>query len=197
MLKRFIAIGLMISIPAFAADNCDQQVIDQDIVKDLQQVSSRMNVECPNSVNASDLCDAVSGQVLETDSRQTTRYTFQTKILRASCVETSDSPEIVQAKVQNFWNKYHDKLNCSQINFTIRNGHILKLAVERNSRDFINDAVRKWKVNLNHVDPADQKTVLDYIESELTKSRGTSLEPVLQRYFTLFRTNGAKHKREL
>jgi hypothetical protein len=196
MLSRLIAVGLMITIPAFG-DDCNPQVIDENVVKDLQQVSSRMNVECPHQVDIKQLCDAVSDQIPETNESSENKFSYQTKIYQASCVTSSDGPEIIKAKVQNFWNRFHGELNCSQLGFSIRNGHILKLAVERNSKDFVNDVVRKWKVSLNHVDPADQKTVLDYIETELAKSKGTTLEPILQRYFTLFRNNGAKFKREL
>ncbi len=197
MLRRFIAFGLLISIPVFAADDCDPQVIDQNVIRDLQQVSSRINLECPNQVNVTQLCNAVADQIAETNSSSNNKYSYQTKIYQAACVENGDSAEIVQAKVQNFWNRYHSQLNCTQLGFTINNGHILKLAVEKNSRDFINDAIRKWKVSLNHVDSADQRTVLDYIEQELNNSKGTALEPTLQRYFNLFRSNGAKFKREL
>jgi hypothetical protein len=154
-------------------------------------------MECPNQINAMQLCNAVSDQLYESDESTGNKYSYQTKIYKGSCVEPGDSQEIIQAKVQIFWNKYHESLNCTQLGFSIKDGHILKLAVERNSKDFINDVIRKWKLSLNHVDPADQKTVLDYIETELVKAKGTPIEPTLQRYFDLFRSHGAKFKREL
>jgi len=196
MLSRIIAFSLLITLPAFAGDECQNIPVSSEIVVQLEGVSKRLNIECPNQVNVSELCHAVGGQLFETQNTDY-KYIYQTKIYRAACVETSDSPEVVRLKVQNFWNKFHSGLNCSQLGFSVRNGHILKLAVERNSRDFINDAIRKWKVSLNHVDDSDQKTVLDYIEAELARAKGTSMEPVIQRYFTLFRSNGAKYKREL
>ena len=197
MLLRIFAFTMLISVPAFA-DDCAPTVVDPNLLRNLENVSKQLNVDCPGQVNAADLCAAVSSQHLESNPSQNTRYAYQTKIYRAACVNSRvDTPEIIQAKIQNFWNRFHHQLNCSSVDFTVRNGHILKLAVERNSRDFVNDAVRKWKVNLNHLDPSDKKTVLDYIEAEIVKSRGTNLEPVLQRYFTLFRSNGAKFSREI
>lgn len=195
MLSRIFAFTLLVSIPAFA-DDCQDIPVSPEVVGQLEGVSKRLNMECPNQVNVSELCTAVGDQLAET-LNPANKYVYQTKIYKAACVEPTDTPEVMRMKVQNFWNKYHSGLNCSQLGFSVRNGHILKLAVEKNSRDFINDAIRKWKISLNHVDPADQKTVLDYISSELDRAKGTSMEPVIQRYFTLFRSNGAKYQREL
>jgi hypothetical protein len=197
MLSRIIAFSLIISIPAFAADNCDPQVIDQNVIKDLQQVSNRMSMECPNQINVTEFCSAVSAQLSETNPSAGTRFSYQTKIYRASCVESSDSPEVIRAKIQNFWNKYHDELICNQFGSMVKNGNILKLAVEKDSKEFINDAVRRWKVNLNHIDTSDHKTVLDYIDEQLAASHGSALENTLRRYQTIFKSNGAKNSRDL
>ncbi len=197
MLSRFIAICLMITIPAFAADECDPQAIDQSVVKDLQQVSSRMNVECPTPVNVANLCMAVGEKYSERNPSLGTKYAYQNQIYRASCVEAGDSEDIIRAKVQHFWNRFHSELSCSPLGFSVRNGHLLKLAVERNSEDFVEEAILDWKVSLNHVDQTDQRTVLDYIDAEVKKASGTTRERILKRYFDLFRENGAKFKREL
>jgi hypothetical protein len=69
--------------------------------------------------------------------------------------------------------------------------------VEKDAKEFVNDVVRRWKVDLNHVDPADGKTALDYIEVELAKAGDSSNAPILRRYYDLFRKHGAKHRREL
>lgn len=197
MLSRIVAFSLLISIPSFAADDCDPQVIDPNIVRDLQQVSSRMNVECPNQVNVEELCQFVAENLSETNASQGTRFVYQTRIYRGACVNPqTDSAEVIQAKIQNFWNRYHDKLTCNIPNSIVRDGNILKLAVDRSSTDFINDSVRRWKVNLNHVD-ADNKTVLDFIDEERTKALGTPRHAILNRYFNIFRSNGAKFKREI
>lgn len=197
MLSKIIAFSLMITLPAFAADDCDPQVIDQNVINDLTRVSERMNLECPNQVNVADLCLFVAENNRETDTNAGTTFAYQTRIYRAACVNPQqDSAQVIQAKIQNFWNRYHDQLSCNVPNSIVRDGNILKLAVDRSSTDFINDSVRRWKVNLNHVD-ADNKTVLDFIEAERTKSVGTPRHAILNRYFTIFRSNGAKFKREI
>jgi hypothetical protein len=125
-------------------------------------------------------------------------YRYQNLVFAASCVLTSDSETIVKAKVQNFWNRYHNVLNCNHFNFNPKNGSVLKLAVARQAEPFIEDALSSWKVGLNHVDQADQLTVLDYIENR-KKDAGasSSFSKTLQRYYERFRAAGAKHKREL
>lgn len=197
MLSRIVAFSLLISIPVFAADDCDPQVIDKNVVDDLAQVSKRMNMECPNQVNVAELCMFVAENNRETDASIGTTFAYQSRIFKAACVDPhADSSDVIQAKMQNFWNRYHDKLICNVSNSIVRDGNILKLAVDRSSTDFINDSVRRWKVNLNHID-ADNKTVLDFIDEERTRSAGTPRVAVLNRYFTIFRSNGAKFRREI
>ena len=197
MLKRIFAFTLLISTTAYAADTCDSAVIEPGVINSLVGVSERLNTTCPNQLNPGQLCNAVNDQVEETVDNIGTRFNYQTRIYRAACVEQTDSPGVVQAKIQNFWNQYHSELNCNLLGFSVRGGSILKLAVERDSSNFINDAVRRWKVNLNHVDSVDNKTVLDFIEAEMTRSRGTPNENIMRRYHNLFRTNGAKYSREI
>ena len=104
---------------------------------------------------------------------------------------------VVQAKIQDFWKRRGPSLTCNLIGFTVRDGSILKLAVEKNSRAFLNDAVRRWKVDLNQVDASDGRTLLDYVGDEREKARGTSNEAVMQRYYEMLRREGARHRHEL
>lgn len=197
MLGRIIVFTFLLSVPAFAADECQPTVIAPDIIRNLTSVSERMDIECPNQINVEELCRFVAENLSESNSTVGTRFVYQTRIYRAACVNPQqDSAEVIQAKVQNFWNRYHDSLVCNVPHSIVRNGNILKLAVDSSSTDFINDSVRRWKVNINHVD-ADNKTVLDFIDEERTKSVGTSRHATLNRYFNIFRSNGAKFKREI
>jgi hypothetical protein len=193
--KLFVA-AVLLAVPA-AADDCTPQLVDPAVRDALVQEAARQGQSCPRALDVEQLCDAVSDQIAETAPGSPNKYSYQSKIHAAACIEPSDAPEMVRGKVQAFWNREHARLNCSQLGYSIRNGHILKLAVERNSKDFVNDAVRKWKLDLNHVDPADGRTVLDYIAEERAKARGTSLDLILQRYDDLFRKNGAKRRSEL
>ncbi len=197
MLSRIIAFTLLISIPAYA-DNCDPQVIDPSVISDLSKVASRMNMECPNDVNVKDLCAAVQSGVEEPDVNSLALFKYQTLIYKSSCVQDTDSEQTIKAKIQNFWNKYHDQLVCDHHNFNVKPGSLLKLAISNNSSNFIDDALDSWKVSLNHVDAADQRTVLDYIEAEKNRAgENTPLGIALKRYYDRFKSAGAKHKKDL
>lgn len=199
MLSRIIAFTLLISMSAFAADECDPLTVDQNVIRDLSNVASRMKTECPNSIHVGNFCAAVESQAIELEPKHdSVMYQYQTLIYDASCVESGDSEVSIKAKVQNFWNRYHDALLCKPVNFVPQNGNILKLAVSRQSDPFIDDSIRNWGVGLNHVDVADKSTVLDYIERKKKEAGSNSnLVRTYQRYYDRFRTAGAKHKREL
>lgn len=197
MLSRIIAFTLLISTSAFAADDCAPSVISPSIISNLVGVSERLNTTCPNELNIASFCGAVEAQVLENNpTRDDVLYRYQTMIYAASCVEASDSEEAVRLKVQNFWNRYHDRLSCNTLNFNPRNGNILKLAVARQADSFIDDTISSWRVGLNHVDTVDNGTVLDYIEQRKAQA-GPTFARTLQRYYDRFKAAGAKHRREL
>jgi protein tyrosine phosphatase len=199
MLSRILLVTLMMSMNAFAADDCSPTVIDPNVLKDLSGVASKMKTECPHQLNVSDFCAAVASQAPEISPiNDSVIYRYQNQIFAAACVVSGDSDETIKAKVQNYWNNFHDRLACNQFNFTPQNGNILKLAIARKSDPFIDDVVTTWKVNLNHVDGVDQKTVLDYIEAKkIEAGSNASLVRIFQKYYDKFRNAGAKHSREL
>ncbi len=197
MLSRIFVFALLLSTNAFAADECEPAVIEPGVISSLVSVSTRLNTSCPNELNVGSFCTAVDSKALETDpSHDSILYQYQSMIFAASCVLTNDSDEIIRSKVQNFWNRYHDRLTCNMINFNPRNGSILKLAVARQSDSFIDDSIASWQIGLNHVDTVDNGTVLDYIEQRKTNA-GPTFARKLQRYYDRFRAAGAKHRREL
>ena len=199
MLSRIFAITLLMSVSAFAADECAPTVVDPQVISDLANVSSRLNQECPNQLNVPDFCAAVSNPLTELHpSHPSIRYQYQSMVFQAACITPSDTEITIKSKVQNFWNRYHDALACSQTDFNPNNGNILKLAVSRQSNRFIDDAISKWNVGLNHVDSVDNQTVLDYIEMRKRQAGASStFARTLQRYYDRFRLAGAKHQREL
>lgn len=196
MKLRIIAFSLLVSVSG-VADDCASIEVAPDVTTELAKMSKALNTQCPNQVNIADLCVAVSDKVNQPNSTFKTKFAYQNLVYRASCVEPSDTPETVKSKVQVFWNRFHAQINCSQLGFSVKEGNILKLAVERDSQEFVEEALLDWQVSLNHVDKTDKKTVLDYIEENLKLAKGTSKEKFLKTYFDLFRENGAKFSREL
>jgi hypothetical protein len=192
--KLFVA-AVLLAVPA-AADECKPQPVDPAVRNALAQVAERQGQACPRAVDAQQFCNTVSDQIPDS-SGSPDRYVYQTMIREAACIQLGDGPDMVRGKVQAFWNQEHARLTCSQLGYSIRNGHVLKLAIERNSKDVVNDMVRKWQVDLNHVDPADGRTVLDYVADGLVREKGTGMDLILQRYDTLLRRHGAKRRSEL
>jgi hypothetical protein len=199
MLSRILLVTLMMSMNAFAADDCSPTVIDPNVLKDLSGVASKMKTECPHQLNVANLCAAVSEQTVELHpSHDSVMYRYQNQIYEAACILPSDDEAIIKSKIQNFWNKYHDGILCNQVNFIPANGNILKLAIARKSDPFIDDVLSAWKVGLNHVDSVDQLTVLDYIQSKINEAgANANLAKIYQRYYDKFKAAGAKHKRDL
>ena len=197
MLTRIFVFSLLVSTTAFAADECEPAVIEPGVISSLVNVSTRLNTTCPNELNIVTFCNAVDAKVLETEpTHDNILYRYQTMIYSASCVLPNDNDEVIRSKVQNFWNRYHDRLTCNMVNFNPRNGSILKLAVARQADSFIDDSITSWQVGLNHIDTVDNGTVLDYIEQRKTNA-GPTFARTLQRYYDRFRAAGAKHRREL
>lgn len=150
----------------------------------------------PN-LNVVDLCQFMAEGVREIDPAKGTKYAYQTLLYAAAGVDPhKDDAATRSAKMQAWWNRYQDRLICNVPHSIVRNGSILKLAVDRSGTDFIDDAVRRWKVDLNHID-ADGTTVLDFIAKEREEARNTPRFQILDAYYNTFASKGAKRAREL
>jgi hypothetical protein len=154
-------------------------------------------IGCPNNQKLDQLCSAIINKREEHDSPiPTIKHRYQSIILNASCADRSkDTPEEIQRKVQAFWDKYGKQLSCDA--FIVNNGNILKLGVFKLFDDFVMDLTRRWKVDFNYIDPADNLTLLDFIQSEIERYKGSPREAVLKRYYKQFQEAGAKHRSEL
>lgn len=176
--------------------DCDEVTEVERKAADLVRVAAK-NQECPSMEPLGDLCYQVSSRTKDPKSDDDEDYIYRTKIFAASCADPSvDSDEVVKKKIQKFWSKFKDKLTCDVNNFDVSNGNIIKYAVSHKFESFIED-VAEWGVDLNRIDPYDKRTVLDYVDYELKRLKGTSLESELKRYKETLRNAGAKYAREL
>jgi hypothetical protein len=87
-------------------------------------------------------------------------------------------------------------MRCNSMDFNVPNGSLLKFAVSRNSDRFLGD-VLNWGLALNHIDPANGRTVLDYIQGEIARNRQAAVQRTLRRYYQMLRERGAMHRREM
>lgn len=154
--------------------------------------------QCPDKSKLMNICGDVSGMSLDHDEESNYVYTYQRKIYEASCADIeNDSPAEIVKKVNLMWNLYEKDLKCRSPQFDITDGSIIKFAVKKGFRSFIEDVTLSWKLDLNEVDEIDGMTVLDYTRKEIERNRGNSVEPKLREYYEAFRKAGAKHKSEL
>jgi hypothetical protein len=80
-----------------------------------------------------------------------------------------DNEETVKTKIQVWWNKYKSQCKCDSNTFNVPNGNILKFAISESQLDFIETLVLNYDLDINFIDPADNRNLLDYLNEELLK----------------------------
>lgn len=154
---------------------------------------------CPNLTKLENICIYIDSRGKDPKPKGDYVYMYQRKILDAACVDVEkDSEEVIGQKIRKMWDAAfaEAKLNCLSIQFDANGGNILKFAVSTKFDEFIDDAIW-WKVNLNHIDVVDNRTVLDYIQYQIEKNKGFNIVSKLQHYYKILKEAGAKHAAEL
>lgn len=193
VLRLLGTVVLLSSLTAFAGEaDCPQE--DAPTVAD--QLAQHVK-GCPNNENIKALCNLIDG--MTPDSSSSNKYMYQTVIKNAACVNNTDSPTQVQAKVASFWNQYGKNETCKSINFNQVDGSLVKFAIAKQFDNFIIDVSHRWKLDLNRVDPSDGRTVLDYAYDEYAAetSKGSSIANKIKGYITILEKNGAKRSKDL
>ena len=152
---------------------------------------------CPDTGRLRGLCSSVANR---SPDRQGSIYEFayQRQVAEAACVDLeSDSDQSIAEKVGALWSVAGSSITCSNTQFDVPNGNIIKFGIKKKFSEFVGDAVQLWKVDLNKIDPADGGTVLDYAHKEIELNRGTAVESTLRQYYDMLRQAGAKHASEL
>ncbi len=190
---------MLFSAPLFAqtADDCDDPTTKQ--LKPVMEVAAAAaeSTACPNPNKLENICMNISNRTKDPNPKGDYSYMYQRKIYDAACVNLSkDSDEIASQKIQEMWARASDQLKCESLQFDVPAGNVLKFAVSKKFNEFLEDAIY-WKVDLNRIDHSDQRTVLDYIQYQIDKNKGTTVEVTLKHYYKILKEAGAKHKAEL
>ena len=197
---RFVtAVTLMLlAANLFAADadcNEDSTSALRPVIKVAQLASEEL--KCSNPKKLRGLCMYIGDMEKDPNPQGRFVYKYQRKILEAACVDVSkDDEDTIAKKISRVWKENEDQLTCDNIQFDVVQGSIIKFAVSLKFDSFILD-MAKWKVNLNKVDKFDDGTVLDYVEYQMKRMKGTPSEVILKDYYRILRDAGAKYKREL
>jgi hypothetical protein len=153
-------------------------------------------VACPIPARLDNICMNIGSQSLASKSEPFS-YVFQRKFYEAACVIVGvDDEETEKAKIRKMWSASKHRLTCTDLQFDVQDGNILKYAVSKKFGEFLEEAIW-WGVDLNWMDKSDGRTVLDYVKYQIDRNKGQSIERKLQHYYKILREAGAKHKSEL
>jgi len=131
-------------------------------------------------------------------------FEFQSDLWRLSCAFPSyNSFEVGKLKIQIMWLKYrHLFTGNSFINTRALGLSVAKLDIECTQRLFF-DATRRYYLDMNFIDPADKKTLLDFIRDRIQQEMQYDLvfigkvREYERRYYILKKYLDAKHATEL
>lgn len=152
----------------------------------------------PDPSKLEGICVDVYRQRRDQSSPNHYAYTYERKIYEAAGVDfESDTQASARAKIQTMWIDQRQRLRCDGANFPVAEGSVLKYAIETRTFNFLDNATRFWRVELNFIDEADGATTLDYLADRILENRGKPLGVTLRDYYDKLRRYGARHCREL
>lgn len=153
----------------------------------------------PDRQGLADLCAAIELQ--STEMRPLFpghQFQFETYLARWAGVTAGEPTPVVDGKIAAFIDANMPRLFCNQFNFNPRNGSILKLAVAKQASRFLSRVTTRWRINLNGIDAADGKTVLDYTRDRRGQAGSdTPFGRTMARYHDMLRAAGARYSSEL
>ncbi|MBC7381923.1 MAG: hypothetical protein H7296_02890 [Bacteroidia bacterium] len=98
-------------------------------------------------------------------------YGYERRLMDMACADyKNESQEATAIIVKKWWNNHKTKFRCQSSAFNIDNGNILKFAVVNGFKTFLETIVGTYNMDINFIDPADNRNVLDYVNDELKKS---------------------------
>lgn len=124
-------------------------------------------------------------------------YTYEKRLFKISCANPiTDSDIHAKEKIQKMWNIYKKNFKCNTVGFNLQNGNILKFSIAQNMPDVVETFASSYGLDINFVDPVDNKNVLDYVDSEIMRfsniSNGQDLVKIYKEYRSTLIDMGAK-----
>ena len=177
------------------AEDCPEEATGLE--KDMKKISNKVKA-CPDPSKLQNICYLVTSSAKVKTPNTNFEYLYEKAIYEASCADyDNDSNEVIAQKISKMFAQNQERLLCKGVDFDVIEGNILKYAIGTRTFGFIDQAIDEWKVNLNVIDKRDDTTVLDYVEMQMSKTKGTVNEAVIKSYYNRLRKAGAKHRREL
>ena len=162
--------------------------------------------ECPAPTKEDfiGLCVSIYEKQMANIPKPGVSYGYQETLWEMSCAKPGfDTIETAKVKIQKMWNKHRESMRCyGYPGFTASEDNIAKFSAESGFTTFLTEAVKRYNLDMNFIDPGDGKTVLDFIKEQETYVRSTpridtAKADEYQRIYQLLKSKGAKHRREL
>ena len=160
--------------------------------------------DCPQPTRAdfAILCNEVYERKPSSEESELA-YRYQQELWRMSCaLEGIDNMETARKKIQCMWNKNRKSFSCDYPGMTVPGGNITMFSLEANFPEFLRDAVKDYKLDMNFKDPKDDRTILDFVRDKIIqmKKSPVNLTANIQEYediYKMLQDHGAKHGKDL
>lgn len=175
-----------------------EQVLAFGRLQDVPPDRSRDRIEFPSDEGLGNFCKHVAELTAE-DHDPRFKYHYQTLMHEAAGILPDDVNAQIARKMNILWDMHLKNFTCANLSFNVNNGNLIKYAISSTSDSFIYDVSRKWRFDLNQVDPSDRRTALDYAYDELSREarQGSNLVNKLETYIRLLEAAGAKRSKDL
>ncbi len=129
-------------------------------------------------------------------------YKYQEDLWQMSCaVPGIDTEEESIKKIQAMWMKCRVKFRCYKyIGVSVSDGNVAKFAMDTGLSTFLVTAVKRYKLDMNFIDPADGKTIMDFLDEQFKMfKKADSLDKAEEclRLYKLLEKHGCKHAKDL
>lgn len=124
-------------------------------------------------------------------------FRYEQMMAEAAGVTSNDDEEVRRTRMRYLWLDNQDAFRCTADNFNVTYGNALKYSARSKSFDLLNSAIEEWQLEFNFIDPADRRTLLDYLANQAEANAGNSQQNALVDSYDAVRSLGAKHCFEL
>ena len=196
---------LLISAASFAGPkslDCDSSNNFEKNLSELEKVASEVD-DCPAPTENefTKVCNSIyakKGPSAGSDFA----YKYQEDLWEMSCAKAPrDTVEVANKKIQKMWIKHREAFKCSAYEgMSTSEENVAKFSMDVNFSTFLVTAVKKYNLDMNFKDPADGKTVMDFLKAQRESYSVPGFEDKAAEYdrlYKLLEKAGAKHSKDL
>jgi hypothetical protein len=127
---------------------------------------------------------------------------YQEDLWEMSCADLEkDSFETAKIKIQCMWNKYRVEFRCLDFSeVTVKDANVAKFSMDAGFSSFLVMAAKRYDLDMNFIDPADGKSLMDFLSDQRESYRNTAYTAKYAEYdrlYKLWESKGAKHAKDL